>query len=88
MKMIPILCIIVVANIMSATSSDFQKQFGPNSAQYNTPLYFTNKNQHKTRDKRPKTSYREQLRQKMRQKKTQEKSAQKTLTQPLDLSDQ
>ncbi len=66
MKKIIALCsIILLTHIACATQIDFQRRFGSDSIQYNTPLYFANTQQHTTQDKRPKKRFREQLRETM-----------------------
>ncbi len=68
MKKIIMICALICALHATATqfNHDFQRRFGPDSAIYNEPLYFSKRSLSKNRDKRPRRrSYREQIRTRM-----------------------
>ena len=66
MKKVAILCGAMISVFASATqfNHDFHRRFGPDSAIYNEPLYFSNR-EPKKRDNRPRKSFREQIRTRM-----------------------
>jgi len=62
-----VICCTLISAFATANqiNHDFQRRFGPDSAIYNKPLYFSNNHESKKRDQRPRKSFREQIRTRM-----------------------
>jgi len=73
MKKIVLLCALISTAYKTATplTLDFQRRFGPDSALYNEPLYFSKRSVRKNHDHRPRRSYREQIQAKIQREDTQ-----------------
>lgn len=67
MKKISIFFVALISTLHATATQfnhDFQRRFGPDSAIYNEPLYFSNR-EPKKRDNRPRKSFRTQIRERI-----------------------